>query len=124
MAESQVKLCCEAIEKSVSDRYRILKDGHANTVTLDTELAVTSCKQGVWDKAEEAQTEMLETSKHLLGSAHPTTIIRKGNLASTYWQRGRLKEAENLILEVLEESRGVLGVEHPDTRWLSKQISA
>ena len=75
-----------------------------------------SCRQhGKYDRAEELDVQVMETTKRVLGAEHPDTLTSMANLASTYWNQGRWTEAEELDVQVMETRKRVLGAEHPST---------
>ncbi|KAF1938025.1 kinesin light chain 3 [Clathrospora elynae] len=63
----------------------------------------------------EAEVQVLERRKTVLGEEHPDTLNGMANLASTYGNQGRWKEDEDLEVQVMERRKRVLGEEHPDT---------
>jgi tetratricopeptide (TPR) repeat protein len=72
-------------------------------------------KDGRWNEAEAAITEVLEIKKRDLGADHPATLTSMANLASTYRNQGRWDEAEELEVQVMETRKTKLGADHPDT---------
>jgi tetratricopeptide (TPR) repeat protein len=72
-------------------------------------------RDGQWDEAEVAFTQVLEMRTRVLGPDHLSTLTSMANLASTYWNQGRWNEAENLHVQVMEIRKEVLGANHPDT---------
>ena len=61
------------------------------------------------------RSEVIETSRRVLGPEHPRTLNSMANLASTHRNQGQWKDAEALDLQVLETHERVLGMEHPWT---------
>jgi tetratricopeptide (TPR) repeat protein len=72
-------------------------------------------RDGRYDEAEKAFTQVMENRKRVLGAEHPDTLTSMANLASTFWNQGRWKEAEELEVQVIETRKMVLGAEHLDT---------
>jgi tetratricopeptide (TPR) repeat protein len=70
-----------------------------------TTLALTYRSQGLWERAEELQLQVLEAREEELGKDDPTTRKIRGDLALTYAEQGRLKDAEELRLEILESNK-------------------
>jgi Tetratricopeptide repeat len=77
--------------------------------------ASTYRNQGRWQKAEELDVQVMETSSRVLGAEHPSTLTSMANLASTYRNQGRWQEAEELDVQVIKTRKRVLGAEHPST---------
>ena len=94
--------------------WHAAKDSRIITILIDS-LSFLFVGQGLWDQAEELETQAMETRKRMLGTEHPDTLITMANLALTHMNRGRWKEAKELEVQVLEPRKRVLGTQHPDT---------
>jgi Tetratricopeptide repeat len=69
-------------------------------------------KDGRWNKAEVAFTEVLEIKKRDLDADHLSTLSSMAKLASTYRNQSRRDAAEELELQVMETSKTKLGADH------------
>ncbi|MCJ1274918.1 hypothetical protein MMC21_002716, partial [Puttea exsequens] len=108
----------EAIQFSrgaMGARKKILGQEHKETLSSMAMVGVAYSLGGRWDKAEELEVQVMETTKRVLGEEHPSTLSSIANLASTYRNQGRWKEAEELDVQVMKTRKRVLGEEHPDT---------
>jgi tetratricopeptide (TPR) repeat protein len=72
-------------------------------------------KDGRWNEAEAAITEVLEIEKRDLGADHPDTLNSMTALAMTYRSQGRWDDAEELQVRVMETSKIKLGADHHST---------
>ncbi|KAG8796106.1 hypothetical protein FRC12_004858 [Ceratobasidium sp. 428] len=72
-------------------------------------------ENGLWDKGEALQVQVLDAVKQALGDLHPDTLTSMANLALTYLYQGRWNEAEALQVQVLDTRKQALGDLHPDT---------
>lgn len=59
-------------------------------------LAATYSRQGMWEKAEELQVQVLEKEKKVLGAEHPEVLTSMNNLATTYSNQGLWEKAEEM----------------------------
>lgn len=72
-------------------------------------------EQGRWQEAEEAESQVYQRRKGLLGFDHPDTLTSMNNLAFVYCQTGRMEEARSMMQQCLALRGKVLGATHPDT---------
>ncbi|KAJ7111244.1 hypothetical protein C8R44DRAFT_677721 [Mycena epipterygia] len=108
----------------LSQRRKLLGDGHLDTLCVMRNMAVTSLKQGKYKEAEELGIVVLTQQRNLLGDNHPDTLSTMGSLAMTYNKQGRSKEAEELQAVVLEKRRNILGDNHPSTLLAMSNLAA
>jgi Tetratricopeptide repeat/TIR domain len=72
-------------------------------------------ERGDYRPAEQANRQVLEARRRLLGPDHPDTLLSMNNLAMTLRVLGDADGAADLHRQVLDARRRLLGPEHPDT---------
>ncbi|KAF4631595.1 hypothetical protein G7Y89_g6532 [Cudoniella acicularis] len=87
----------------------------SRTHSMEGKYGMYLYKDGRWNEAEAAITEVLEIQKRDLGADSPDTLTSMGNLALTYRNQGPWDAAEELEVQVLEASKTKLRADHPDT---------
>ena len=94
---------------------KVLPAEHVKSLAAMSALAKSCREHGKYDRAEELQVQVMETTKRILGEEHLSTLSSMANLASIFWHQGRWKEAEERYSKIIEIRKKLLGKEHPDT---------
>lgn len=96
-------------------RRRWLDEGHLDTATSYSNLAVVCHARGKLTEAEEVVRRALAIQLEALGEIHPDTASGCDNLAAVLYDQGKLVEAEAMHRHALAIWIKALGEGHPDT---------
>jgi len=78
-------------------------------------VASTCRNHGRWEKAEELEVRVTETSRRVLGEERPDTLASMANLAPTYSHQERWADAEQLQIQAMASYRKSHSLQHPHT---------
>jgi tetratricopeptide (TPR) repeat protein len=85
------------------------------TITAMSNLALTFIRQGLWEKANDLLSRVIQQREIQLGAKHPLTLMSRHRRALAAYEEGRWNDAVAENLAVLEIRREILGDDHHDT---------
>ena len=112
---SDISRAIPLLERTLTDRERVLGPDHPGTLTSRNNLASAYQSAGRLDGAIPLLERTLTDRERVLGPDHPGTLTSRNNLAGAYQSAGRLDGAIPLLERTLTDCERVLGPDHPST---------
>jgi tetratricopeptide (TPR) repeat protein len=106
----------QILRKNVSDRTRVLKPEHPQTLRSVYLLSRVLRQRNLPGAAQEFAYAYAHSIQCSLGGNHPEYVVALANLADVYHDKGDLTEAERHYGQAAQEARVLLGDRHPTTR--------
>ena len=85
----------------VAARERVLGTEHPDTISAQSNLAVTLHAMGEFEEARSLEQWVVAARERVLGTDHPDTITARNNLATTLYAMGEYTAARELLESAL-----------------------
>lgn len=105
----------ELLRTALSERQKVLKDAHWQTIATANNLAMTLAASGETAAAEQLYREWLPIAESALGPQRQEVATLKANLGRLLYDQGQIDEAVALLASAYEVRLTRLGPTHPST---------